>query len=154
MNKEFSVKFQINAKMLALIYICYKYKFPLSYFLSFYEMFGEKALFMFKAMSCTKRISLNDNAFIKIIEESKLLYKQILTGISTNIKIDKLTRLVKAGNKIKDTIPEAPELNLSVFSDDYKQFIEDYLLKNVVNIFAETHELYMNTNDLYVGISK
>ena len=84
--KPFSVTFKLDAKILAIIYICFKYKFPLSFLLSFYEMYGEQSLFILKAMACTKKISLSDNTFAKIIEESRLLYKQILSGISTNIK--------------------------------------------------------------------
>lgn len=147
--KPFSITFKLDAKILAIIYICYKYKFPLSFLLSFYEMYGEQSLFILKAMSCTKKISLSDNTFAKIIEESRLLYKQILTGISTNIKRDKLISQVKNGRIINEIIPNCPEVDVNAFSDEYKTFIEKYLIKNVKNLFSEEIELVLNTNDLY-----
>ena len=149
MEKQYSIKFSLDSIILALIYICYKYKFPASYMLSFYEMYGKQSLFILKAISCSKKVPLNDNTFIKIIEESKLLHKQILSGIGTNMKIKQLTAQVKGGLKLKDPIPEKPQLDLSVFSDDYKTFITDYLVKNLVEVFTETLELKLNTSDLY-----
>lgn len=147
--KPFSITFKLDAKILAIIYICYKYKFPLSFLLSFYEMYGEQSLFILKAMSCTKKISLSDNTFTKIINESRNLYKQILLGISTNIKRNKLISQVKNGKVITEVIPDCPEINTSEFSDDYKYFIEKYLVKNVKNLFSEEIELHLDTNDLY-----
>ena len=154
MNKPFITTFKIDAKILAILYICYKYKFPLSFMLSFYEMYGEQSLFILKAMSCTKKISLNDNAFIKIIDESKLLHNQIIKGISTNIKRDQLIQQVKSGRLITEMIPDCPEIQTSLFTDDYRQFIESYLLKNVKDIFKEEIELMMSTTDLYAELTK
>ena len=147
--KPFSITFKLDAKILAIIYICYKYKFPLSFLLSFYEMYGEQSLFILKAMSCTKKISLSDNTFAKIINESRALYKQILIGISVNLKRDKLISQVKNGKIITEVIPDCPEINTTGFSDDYKYFIEKYLIKNVKNLFREEIELVLDTNDLY-----
>ena len=152
MNKPFSVEFKIDAKILAIIYVCWKYKFPLSYFLSFYEMFGAHTLFILKALACNKRITLNDNAFANLIEESRKLHKQIITGISTNLKIKQLEAQVKMGKLIDEDIPEEPELELNGFSEDYRKFIELYLLKNIKNIFSETFVLGLNTKDLYQQI--
>lgn len=149
MEKQYSIKFKLDSIILALIYICYKYKFPASYMLSFYEMYGKQSLFILKAISCSKKVPLNDNTFIKIIEESKLLHKQILSGISTNIKIQNLTAQLKAGGKLKECIPEKPSLHLEEFSNDYKTFITDYLTQNMVELFTETPELKLNTSDLY-----
>lgn len=149
MGKPFELSFKIDAKILAIIYICWKYKFPLSYFLSFYEMFGAQTLFILKAMSCTRRITLNDSAFANIIEESRTLHKQILAGISTRIKIKQLEGLVKSGQLIDEDIPAQPEINLNAFSDDYKDFLSGYLLKNVDNIFSETMILKLGTKELY-----
>lgn len=152
--KPFSVTFKLDAKILAIIYICFKYKFPLSFLLSFYEMYGEQSLFILKAMACTKKISLSDNTFAKIIEESRLLYKQILSGISTNIKRNQLISQVKNGRLITEMIPNCPEISLCEFTDDYKQFIKQYLIKNVKNLFQEEIELMMNTTDLYCELTK
>lgn len=152
--KPFSVTFKLDAKILAIIYICFKYKFPLSFLLSFYEMYGEQSLFILKAMACTKKISLSDNTFAKIIEESRLLYKQILRGISTNIKRNQLISQVKNGRLITEMIPNCPEISLCEFTDDYKQFIKQYLIKNVKNLFQEEIELMMNTTDLYCELTR
>lgn len=152
MNKPFCVSFKIDAKLLALLYICWKYKFPISYFLSFYEMFGAESLFILKALACTKRITLNDNAFANLIEESRKFHKQILTGISTNLKIKQLEAQVKGGKLIDEDIPEKPEINLEEFSEEYQDFIKNYLMKNVDNIFSEQCNLKINTRDLYQNI--
>ena len=152
--KPFSVTFKLDAKILAIIYICFKYKFPLSFLLSFYEMYGEQSLFILKAMACTKKISLSDNTFAKIIEESRLLYKQILSGISTNIKRNQLISQVTNGRLITEMIPNCPEISLCEFTDDYKQFIKQYLIKNVKNLFQEEIELMMNTTDLYCELTR
>lgn len=152
--KPFSVTFKLDAKILAIIYICFKYKFPLSFLLSFYEMYGEQSLFILKAMACTKKISLSDNTFAKIIEESRLLYKQILSGISTNIKRNQLISQVKNGRLITEMIPNCPEISLCEFTDDYKQFIKQYLIKNVKNLFQKEIELMMNTTDLYCELTR
>lgn len=152
MDKPYSVTFNLDAKILSVLYICWKYKFPLSFMLTFYEMYGEQSLFIFKAMACTKKITLNDNTFIKIIEESRNLNNQILKGISTNLKINTLTNKVKNGKKIEEIIPEKPVINITEFSEDYKKFISEYLVKNIKNIFSEKIELKLNTADLYAEI--
>ena len=153
MKKPFSVQFKLDARILALLYICYTYKFPASYMLSFYEMFGAQSLFILKAFSCTKRTPLPDNVFIKIIEESRLLHKQILTGISTNIKRKQLETQVKSGKKIDGEIPELPVIDTSVFTmQEYKDFVEDYLLKNIPNVFTNNPTLYLDSEDLYSEI--
>lgn len=150
MKKPYEIEFKIDAKVLAIIYVCWKFKFPLSYFLSFYEMFGVQTLFILKAMACTKRITLNDNALANIIEESKKLHLQIIKGISTNIKIRQLEALVRGGNLIDEDIPEKPTIDLNEFSDDYRVFVEKYLLKNIKNIFAENVVLKLGTKELYI----
>lgn len=152
MSKPFSITFKLDAKILAIIYICFRYKFPLSFMLSFYEMYGEQSLFILKAMSCNKKINLNDTTFIKILQESKLLHKQILSGISTNLKRNNLINQVKNGRLITEMIPDCPEINLKEFSQEYSQFISNYLLKNVKNIFSEEIELMLDTIDLYEEI--
>ena len=91
---------------------------------------------------------------LKIIEESRLLYKQILSGISTNIKRNQLISQVKNGRLITEMIPNCPEISLCEFTDDYKQFIKQYLIKNVKNLFQEEIELMMNTTDLYCELTR
>lgn len=150
MEKQYEVEFKVDAKILSIMYVCWRFKFPLAYFISFYEMYGAQTLFILKAMICTKRIALNDNALANLIEESKKLHHQILKGISTNIKIKQLERIVTSGGLIDEDIPERPELNLEEFSEEYKEFINNYLLKNVKNIFAENMVLCMDTKDLYL----
>lgn len=152
--KPFSVSFKLDAKILAIIYICYKYKFPLSFLLSFYEMYGEQSLFILKAMSCTKKIALSDNTFAKIIEESRLLYKQIIAGISINLKRNQLIAQIKNGRLLTEIIPNCPEIDTKQFTPDYSQFINKYLLKNVNNLFKEEIELMMDTNDLYCELTR
>lgn len=149
MDKPFTITFTVDTKLLALLFICWKYKFPISYFLTFYEMYGAQSLFILKALACTKRITLNDNAFANIIEESKKLHQQILKGISTNIKINQLEAQLKLGKLIDEDIPEKPELNLEVFSEDYRTFITSYLSKNVADLFTQNYILEVNSRDLY-----
>jgi hypothetical protein len=150
--KPFSITFKLDAKILAVIYICFKHKYPLSFLLSFYEMYGEQSLFILKAMSCAGKLKLTDNAFAKLIEESRLLYSQILKGISINIKRNKLISQVKNGKLITEIIPNCPEIDLNDFTDDYKQFITNYLEKNVKDLFKEEIELMLDTTDLYSEI--
>lgn len=153
-DKPFSAKFKLDYKILALIYICYKYKFPLSFLLSFYEMYGEASLFTFKAMSCAKKISLTDAAFIKILDQSKILNNQIIAGIGIKRKIQQLSSIVKNGGKIKEEIPEEPSIDLTKFNDDYREFLEKYLLENLVDVFSETLELLFSTSDAYSEITR
>ena len=150
MTKPFSTRFKLDSKIIALIYICYKYNFPLCFMLSFYEMYGEHSLFALKAMTCAKKLTLNDNTFTKIIEESRDLYKQVLTGVSTIIEINKIEKS-NENRSIEDKkeIPEYPQIDTSKFSSDYKDFIEQYLLKNIKNIYSPMVELRMSTKDLY-----
>jgi len=152
MNKPFEIAFKIDAKILAIIYVCWKQKYPISYFLTFYEMYGYHTLFILKALNCNKRIPLNDNALTNLIEESKILHKQILTGISTNMKIDKLENYVRNGMLIDEDIPERPQIDTSVFSEEYKEFVENYLLPNVKNIFSEVVTLRLSSRDLYQAV--
>ena len=75
---------------------------------------------------------------------------QIIKGISTNIKIRQLEALVRGGNLIDEDIPEKPTIDLNEFSDDYRIFVEKYLLKNIKNIFAENVVLKLGTKELYI----
>ena len=152
MNKPFSITFKLDSKILALIYICFKHKYPLSFLLSFYEMYEEQSLFILKAMSCAGKLKLTDNAFAKLLEESRALYTQILKGISTNIKRNKLISQVKNGKLITEIIPDCPEIDLKDFSEDYRLFISNYLEKNVKDLFKEEIELMLDTTDLYSEI--
>lgn len=145
MDKLFSVDFKIDAKMLTIIYICYEYKFPLSFMLSFYEMYGDTSMFAFKALSCAKKIKLTDSSLIKILDESRILYSQILQGISTIIKINEL----KSNNPNNEEIPEYPSIDLSKFSNNYRNFIQNYLLVNVTDIYAPRLNLKLSSDDLY-----
>ena len=149
--KPFEVQFSIDARILAVLYMCWKFKFPASYFLSFYESYGAQTLLIFKALACNKKIALNDNAFANIIEDSKKLHKQILKGISTKFKIKQLESMVKAGKYVDEDIPEHPEIDLGEFTEDYREFISSYLLKNVKDIFSEILTLRLGTKEIYKG---
>lgn len=149
LKKPYEIEFKIDAKVLAILYVCWKFKLPISYFLTFYEKFGEWTLFIFKAMICAKKLALNDNALSNIIEESKKLQLQIIKGISTLIKIKQLETLTKAGKFIDEDIPERPEIDTMEFSDEYAEFIEKYLLKNIKNIFSKNVVLKLGTKELY-----
>ena len=116
--------------------------------LSFYEMYGDNSLFALKALSCSKRISLNDVTFAKIIEESRALYKQILAGESVLLEIEKAQKLNKNNYDIT-SLPELPVIDTSEFSEDYRNFVNSYLLKNINNIYSPEVELRMSTEDLY-----
>lgn len=120
-DKTFIAYFELNSHILAIMYLCYRFKFPLSFMITFYENYKDGAFFVFKALACKKQIALNDLAFAKVIEDSRALYKQIL---------------------IKDIQSEK-------FSEKYKEFIDDYLLKLIPNIYDETVMLKMDTNTLY-----
>lgn len=152
MSKPFTINFKVDGDLLALLYICWKYKYPISYFLAFYELYNKTALFVLKALSCNKKIALNDNTFASLIEESRVLHNQIIAGISTNLKIKRLESQVRLGRLIDEDIPEKPTLNYKVFSEDYKEFVKDYLVKNVDNIFSETLTLHIGTKELYQNI--
>ena len=153
-DKPFSTKFTPDYKIFALLYICYEYKFPLSFFLTLYEKYGEMSLFIFKAMSCIKSISLTDSKFTKIIEQSKLLYRQIHKGITTRHQIKRLSMFVKNGYKIQEQIPDEPVLDLALFTDEYKTFVTNYLQKNIVDMFADELELLFDTGDLYDEVKR
>ena len=144
-TKPFSMEFKLDDKMLTLIYICYEYKFPLSFMLSFYELYGDNSIFALKALTCSRKIKLTDSSLIKILEESRTLYNQIIKGISTIIKINKLKR----DNKKNEPIPDYPEIDLSPFSEDYKNFLNYYLLENINNIFSPMVKLRMSSDDVY-----
>ena len=74
-----------------------------------------------------------------------------MTGISTKFKIKDLEKLVKAGKYVDEDIPDDPEIDLFDFTEDYKEFIETYLLKNVKDIFSETLTLRLGTKEIYKG---
>lgn len=120
-DKTFIAYFELNSHILAIMYLCYRFKFPLSFMITFYENYKDGAFFVFKALACKKQIALNDLTFAKIIEESRALYKQIL---------------------VKDIKAEC-------FSEKYREFIEDYLLKLIPNIYDETVMLKMDASTLY-----
>ena len=122
-NKIFITYFELNSHILAMLYLCYRFKFPISFMISFYENYKDNAFFVFKALSCKKQITLNDLTFAKIFEESRNLYKQIL---------------------VKDIKPET-------FSEKYQDFIKNYLLVNIEDIYTETVALRLSTNMLYGG---
>lgn len=139
----FKTRFKLNSKLIAIIFICYKYKYPLAYFLTLYEMYKEASLFAFKAFSCNKKIELSNKTFIQILEESRDLYHQILAGQSM---------IIKMKNEKSDTIVE-PKIDVTQFSPEFRFFIENYLLKNMSNIFDEEVELTMTSDELYSEIT-
>ena len=149
MSKLYTVQFALNAKLLAIIYICYKYKFPLQFMLSFYEMYADSSLFVLKALTCCKKTKLTDNEFIKIMEESRRLFHQIQKGMSINIK----RKQISLGILKDEEMPEPPELNYLGFSESYTEFINEYLLKNIEDIYAPTVSLKMSSEDIYSEIS-
>lgn len=149
MSKIYSVQFSLNAKLIALIYICYKHKFPLQFMLSFYEMYGDTSLFALKALTCSRKTRLTDNEFIKIMEESRRLYSQIQRGISINLK----RKQIKLGIIKDEEMPAAPKLDYLGFSESFNLFIDEYLLKNIDDIYAPTISLKMSTEDIYSEIS-
>ena len=144
MNKLYSVEFTLNAKLLAIIYICYKYKFPLQFMLSFYEMYGDGSLFALKALTCSKRMTMSDAELVKILDESRRLYKQIQNGISINRK----RKQIELGY-LKEEMPELPKIELLGFSVSYSEFIEKYLLVNIEDIYAPQVKLKMSSDDIY-----
>lgn len=152
MAKPFTVDFKIDAKIIAILYMCWKYKYPISYFLSFYENFGAQTLLIFKALACNKKITLNDNAFTNLIEESKKLHNQIIKGISTNLKIKQLENLVRAGKFIDEDIPETPMIEVNEFTEEFADFVKNYMLKNIEDIFKETVTLKLGTRELYQAV--
>ena len=125
-NKAYKLKFALNAKLLAIIYLCYKYNFPLSYMIAFYELYGDKSLFVFKALACNKKIALNDSTFEKILNESRKLYKQILRGSYSRIERNNTIYYNKNSTK-KKPVPNIEHINPDAFCDKYKEFIESYL---------------------------
>lgn len=151
MDKQYSFKFELNSKLLSILYLCYKYNFPLSYMLSLYESFNDKSLFVFKALACKKKVALNDNTFVKILQQSRQLYKQILKGVSTLIEIDKIKR-ENVFRQEKLPIPQFPSIDYSEFNDDYSKFIRNYLLVNIKDIYAQEVELMLTSRELHQGV--
>lgn len=146
-EKIYTVDFELNAKLLAILYICYKYNFPLQFLLSFYELYGDASLFALKALSCYKKLALTDNDMVKILEESRRLFLQIQKRVTIKNKIKEIER--QGGNYDK---PELPKLDLICFSVPYSQFIENYLLKNVEDLYSVPIRLRMSSGDLYQEI--
>ncbi len=137
MNKIYATEFKLSAKMLAIINMCYIYKFPASIMLTFYELYGDNTFFALKALTCARKLDLTDTTLVKIIDESNLLYKQIQEQIR---RID----LAKSKNE-----SYTPELNLNKFSNNYRSFIEDYLLENIENLYTPMVKLKLSSDDLY-----
>lgn len=150
-EKAYKVRFELSSKLLAIMFICYRYNFPISFMLTFYENYKDFSLFVFKALSCNKKIPLNDSAFHKVLEESKLLYKQILRGASSRIERNQIINYNKCAS-FKKPVPNLQHINPNDFSDKYKEFIEQYLLVNIKDIYAEEVELKLSAIDLYEGI--
>ena len=144
-NKVFSTEFVLSAKIIAVIYICYEYKYPLSIMMSFYEMFGDQSMFALKALSCCKKTKLTDNTLTKALEESRCLFNQIVKGQTIINKINQL----KFNNPKNEPIPEYPKLDTNCFSNNFKDFIENYFLVNIPNIYSPVVELKMSSDDLY-----
>ena len=147
-NKIYKAEFPLDSKILAIIYICYKYKFPLQWMLTFYEMYGDRSLFTFKALTCTRKAPLNDQELIKIMEESRRLFNQIQKGISV---INKRKR-IEMGT-LKEQMPDMPTIDLLGFSVEYGKFIRDYLVENITDIYAPIVELKMSSEDIYSELS-
>ena len=137
MNKIYATEFKLSAKMLAIIDMCYIYKFPASIMLSFYELYGDNTFFALKALTCARKLDLTDTTLVKIIDESNLLYKQIQ---------DNIRKLELAKSKNEEY---KPELNLNVFSANYRSFIEEYLLSNIENLYTPIVKLKLSSDDLY-----
>ena len=148
-DKPFKVTFKLDAIILAILYTCYRYKYPASYMLSFYEMYGRQALYILKVISCDKKSPINDSILLKIIEESRLLYKEIISGITVLKKIESLSYKVKNGVKIDEIIPDKPHIDTNKFSPEFKDFIENYLTKNISDVYSPEVELALDTKDLY-----
>ena len=158
MDKIFSTEFELDDKKLLVLYMCYKFKFPASYMLSFYELYEEKSLFTLKALACTKDIKLTDQSITKMLEESRKLYKQILRGrsIRNEIKESKI-KLKKEIEKARlldldlsmvslPAVPEEPTINTEDFSSEYKDFLENYLLRNVEDITFRNCNIGLTTD--------
>lgn len=133
MSKIFSTQFKLDAKMIAIIYLCYEYKFPLAFMLSFYEMYGDNSLFALKALSCAKKISLSDNTLIKIIDESRLLYDQIVFN----------------RNKLTEHSDFEPTIDYNKFTLSFGRFIQNYLEQNIENLYEPIVKLRLDSRDLY-----
>lgn len=154
MDKIFVTEFELDAKKLALIYICYQYKFPLCFMLSFYEMWSDSSLFALKALTCTKKSKLTDTSLMKALDESSSLYKQILKGTNTIRRIketkDKINKInQKSSAEPLPEIPEYPKLTLHNFSPSFKKFVTDYLLVNVEDIYSPVIKLRFSSDDVY-----
>ena len=119
-----TTSFSLNAHILTIMYICYKFKFPFSLMLTFYENYGDNALFVFKALACKKQIKLNDAMFIKIVEDSRKLCYQIFDG----------------------------EIKKEELSADFQDFVDNFLFKYVDNIYEPLIRLNLTTLMLYEGL--
>ena len=138
----FKAKFEICPCIIASIFFCYKFNYPLAIAIAFYEEFGEQALFAYRAITSIKTVSLNSQLFTRIFNESKLLYQEILRGSA------KIIELEQQGVVDKNS-PDYPKIDLELFSQDFKEFIKLYLLKHIDNIYAEEVELSMTTEQMY-----
>lgn len=146
-NKIYTVEFTLNAKLLAIIFICYKYKFPLQFMLSFYELYGDSSLFALKALTCSRKTKLTDSELVDIVEQSRRLYTQIQQGISINIKRKKILNGI-----LEEELPDPPCIDHIGFSVEYDEFINNYLLQNIEDIYAPTTKLKMSSEDIYTEL--
>lgn len=143
----FKARFEICPCIIASIFFCYKFNYPLGIAIAFYEEFGKQALFAYRAVTSIKQVSMNSQLFTRILNESKLLYQEILKGSA------KIIELEKQGIVDKES-PEYPKINLELFSQDFSDFIKLYLLRYIDNIFAEEVELSISTEQMYEHLLK
>jgi hypothetical protein len=143
----FKLKFELCPCIIASIFFCYKFKYPIAVAISFYETFGEQALFAYRAVTSLKTVTLNSQLFSRVLNESKLLYQEVLKGVAKIIELEK-------NGKVDKSSPDYPKIDLELFSQDFKDFIKLYLLKNIDNIYAEKVELSVTTEQMYEHLLK
>ena len=150
-DRPYSIYLELNPKLLTILYMCYTFELPLSLMISLYSSYGEMALFVFKILAHMKVIKLTDNDFTRVLTCSRSLYKHILN--MNRVKIDR-ERIIQ-DNKTrtnKKEVPSLPTMNLDEYTESYRNFITNYLLENIVDIYAPEVELKLNTVELHQGI--
>ena len=119
------IRFELNSYLLTMLYICYTYNLSMDLVLALYEKYGKDSLFVFKAMACKKSINLNDKQILKFLQESKKLYRHILTR----------------------------NIILHEYTLGFQTFIK-WLSGALDDVYAETVEMKLSYLDLYHSLGK
>ena len=122
-EKPLEITFELNPFLLTMLYVCQTYNLSMDLILSLYEKYEKDCLFIFKIMICKKNINLSDKQLLKVLNDCKILYRQILR---------------------RSIVVYDYDLN-------FQNFIK-WLTINVKDLFEEEVTLKLSYQDLYDGV--